>query len=202
MERRQKPYPWLVPAIFTGAMFPAITLLWRAKAHELGANPIELVLNQLGLAALILLILSLACTPLKIVFGWVWPIRIRKTLGLWAFFYALMHVLTYAVLDQGLNWKVIWEDVIERKFIFVGFTAFVLLVPLAVTSTSGMVKRLGARNWQRLHRLAYVAALCAAVHFVWRVKKDVTEPLIYGTVLAALLITRLFQKRKAMKPAR
>ncbi len=201
-ESKQKPYPWLVPAIFTGAAFPVLALLFRAKARALGANPIELVLNQLGYAALILLTLTLACTPLKIVFGWIWPIRIRKTLGLWAFFYALLHVAAYAGFDQALNWGAIWEDVIERKFIFVGFTAFLILIPLALTSTSGMLKRLGFRNWQRLHRLSYLAALCAVVHFYWRVKKDITEPVIFGIVLAVLLSLRLFQKRKASKATR
>ncbi len=197
MERRQKPYPWLVPAVFTGSSFPALSILWRIQARALGANPIEFVLNQLGLAALILLILSLACTPLKIISGWIWPIRIRKTLGLWAFFYALMHVSVYAGIDQALNWKAIWEDVIERKFIFIGFAAFLILIPLAATSTGGMLKRLGARNWQRLHRLSYAAALCGCVHFIWRAKKDITEPAIYLAVLAILLLSRLVQKRKA-----
>jgi sulfoxide reductase heme-binding subunit YedZ len=112
-------------------------------------------------------------------------------LGLFGFFYAVLHVTTYAGLDQALDWHAIWEDVTKRKFIFVGFTAFILLVPLAATSTRGALKRLGYFRWKRLHRLAYVAPLLAVIHFIWRVKKDVTEPAAYGLVLGALLLVRV-----------
>lgn len=197
------PFPWLKPAVFTGSLIPALAIACFAFMGRLGANPVAEALNRFGLLALILLILSLACTPLKTLFGWTWPIRIRKTLGLFAFFYAALHFLTYAGLDQGFNTKAIAEDIIERRFIFVGFAALVLLIPLAVTSTSGMLKRLGAARWKMLHRLAYVAAILGVIHFVWRVKIDVTEPLIYAGVLAALLATRFLpdKKKAAKKPA-
>jgi methionine sulfoxide reductase heme-binding subunit len=183
--------PWLYPGVFTGATLPLAVLLFRAVTGTLGAEPVAIALNRLGLLALIFLVLSLACTPLKIVFGWIWPIRLRKTLGLFGFFYACLHFATYAVIDQGLKPGPILKDILERKFILVGFSALVLLVPLAVTSTSKTLKRLGAARWRRLHRFAYLAASLGVVHFVIGVKKDVSEPAVYGAVLAALLAVRL-----------
>jgi methionine sulfoxide reductase heme-binding subunit len=128
---------------------------------------------------------------LKTVTGWTWQMRIRRMLGLFAFFYALFHVITYTAIDQGLDWHAIADDIIKRKFIFVGFSTFVLLLPLAVTSTDSVVRRLGYRRWKQLHRLAYVAPALAVLHFIWRVKRDVREPLIYGLILAALLVARI-----------
>jgi sulfoxide reductase heme-binding subunit YedZ len=148
-------------------------------------------MNQLGLVTLTLLIGSLACTPLKEVFGWTWPIRIRRMLGLYAFFYAALHFLTYLGLDQGLDFRAVFADIAKRQFIFVGFAAFVLLVPLAITSTDRMVRRLGYARWKWLHRLAYAAAILGVVHFVLRVKKDLSQPLTYAAVLSALLSARL-----------
>jgi sulfoxide reductase heme-binding subunit YedZ len=141
--------------------------------------------------ALVLLIASLACTPLRTMLGWTWPIRIRRLLGLLAFTYAALHVAVYAGLDQGLDLRAVLADVVKRKFIFVGFAAFVLMIPLAWTSTKGAVRRLGYVKWKRLHLLVYPAALCAVVHFVWRVKKDLREPLAYAAILGALLLVRL-----------
>jgi methionine sulfoxide reductase heme-binding subunit len=187
---RARPLFWLVPAVVTGGLVPFGWLLFRAATRSLGADAVAAALNQLGLLALVLLVLSLACTPLDLAFGWKWPIRIRKTLGLLAFFYAACHALTYAVIDQALDLRAIASDILERKFIFVGFAAFVLLIPLAVTSTSGMLKRLGFKRWKLLHRLAYVAAGLGVLHFVWRVKKDVTEPVVYGAIVVALLAIR------------
>jgi sulfoxide reductase heme-binding subunit YedZ len=200
--RGAKPLPWLVPAVVTGTVAPLALLVLRGVTGGLGANPVEAALNQLGLMALILLIASLACTPLKILFGVTWPIRIRKTLGLSAFLYASLHVITYAFVDQGLDWRAILKDVTERKFIAVGFLAFVLLIPLAVTSTSGMLKRLGFKQWKRLHKLAYAASALGIVHFVWRVKKDLTEPILYGSALAILLAIRLLPERSSKKQGR
>jgi sulfoxide reductase heme-binding subunit YedZ len=177
--------------VFTGALVPLAALVWRGWHDELGADPIAQALNQLGLVALVFLVAALACTPLKTLFGWTWGNRLRRMLGLFGFFYAMLHVATYTTLDQELDWSAIWDDVTKRKFICVGFTAFVLLIPLAVTSTNGAPKRLGFARWKRLHRLAYVAPLLAVIHFVWRVKKDVTEPATYGIVLAALLAVRV-----------
>ncbi|TMA67242.1 MAG: sulfoxide reductase heme-binding subunit YedZ [Deltaproteobacteria bacterium] len=189
--RRVRPLPWLKPGVFVGALTPLAAILLRAWRGELGANPIAQALNQLGLVALVFLVTTLACTPLKTFFGWTWPIRLRRMLGLFGFFYGLLHVSTYTVLDQVLDWHAIWEDVTKRKFIFVGFAAFVLLVPLAATSTGGALKRLGYARWKRLHRLAYVAPLLGVIHFTWRVKRDVREPVAYAVVLGALLLVRL-----------
>ncbi|TMB53706.1 MAG: sulfoxide reductase heme-binding subunit YedZ [Deltaproteobacteria bacterium] len=189
--RRPKPLPWLKPGVFVGALVPVAAILFRAWRGELGANPIAQALNQLGLVALVFLVAALACTPLKTLFGWTWPIRLRRMLGLFGFFYGLLHVSTYTVLDQGLDWRAVWADVTKRKFIYVGASTFVLLVPLAVTSTSGALKRLGYARWKRLHRLAYVATVLGVIHFLWRVKRDVREPIVYGTVLAVLLLVRL-----------
>jgi len=197
---KARPLSWLVPAVATGALVPLPLMALRAYRGTLGANPIAEALNQLGLLALVLLLASLACTPLKILFGWTWPIRIRKTLGLCGFAYAAVHVLTYSVLDQALAWGAILEDILERNFIAVGLLAFLLLVPLAITSTSGMLKRLGFARWKRLHRLAYVAAGLGVVHFLWRVKKDLSEPLVYGGILAALLALRLLDYLRTRTP--
>ena len=189
--RRARPLPWLKPGVVVGALVPLGAILLRGWRGELGANPIAQALNQLGLVALVFLVAALACTPLKTLFGWTWPIRLRRMLGLFGFFYGLLHVSTYTVLDQGLDWRAVWADVTKRKFIYVGASTFVLLVPLAVTSTSGALKRLGYARWKRLHRLAYVATVLGVIHFLWRVKRDVREPIVYGTVLAVLLLVRL-----------
>ena len=178
--------------MFAGALVPAVAIALRAWRGELGADPIAQALNQLGLVALVFLVAALACTPLKTVFGWTWPIRSRRMLGVLAFSYAALHVTTYVALDQTFDWAGIYADVVKRKFIFVGFAAFVTLIPLAVTSTDASVKRLGFVRWKQLHRLAYLAPALAVLHFVWRVKRDVSEPVIYGTVLAALLAARAF----------
>jgi sulfoxide reductase heme-binding subunit YedZ len=194
--KRSTKLPWLKPGIWIGALTPLALLIARASAGTLGADPIAIALNQLGLLALIFLLASLAATPLKLRYGILWPIRIRRLLGLFAFFYASLHVLLYAVIDQGLSLGAILKDITERKFITVGFTAFLLLIPLAITSTSGMLKRLGARRWKRLHQLVYLAGLLASLHFIWRVKRDLTEPLSYALVLVGLLLVRAFARNK------
>ncbi len=188
---RAGPLPWLVPAVVTGAAVPGLAIVAGLFRGTLGANPVAEALNELGLLALVLLVASLACTPLKAVTGWTWPLRVRKALGLAGFSYAALHLATYAGVDQLLDVRAIGKDLVERPFILVGFTAFVLLVPLAVTSTAGMLKRLGFARWKRLHRLAYVAAALGVVHFFLRVKKDVTEPAVYGALLAALFVVRI-----------
>jgi len=191
MAKRRGPLPWLNPGILVGASAPLLSILLRARSGALGANPIAEALNELGLMALVLLIASLACTPLRTMLGWTWPIRIRRLLGLLAFAYATLHVAVYAGLDQGLDLRAVLADVFKRRFIFVGFAAFVMMAPLAWTSTKGAVRRMGYVRWKRLHLLVYPAALCAVVHFVWRVKKDLSEPLAYAAILAALLLVRV-----------
>lgn len=201
--RRGEPLPWLKPGIFVGALVPLASILLRAVQGALDANPIAQVINELGLTALILLVAGLACTPARWLFGWTWPVRIRRELGLFAFFYAMLHFLTYLVLDQLFDWPIILEDIVERPFITVGFLALVLLVPLAITSTNGWVRRLGFKAWQRLHYLAYVAGVLAVIHFIWRVKIDLTQPLLYAAVLGALLLVRVvwWQRQRTLKNA-
>lgn len=189
--RRSVPHPWLKPAVFTGSLVPLAATLVSALRGELGANPIAEALNRLGLMALVFLIASLTCTPLRAAFGWTWPIRMRRMLGLFAFFYALLHMTTYIGLDQTLSWRAIFADITKRKFIFVGFFAFVMLLPLALTSTAAAVRRLGFVRWKRLHRLAYAAGILGVIHFIWRVKKDLREPVIYAVILGVLLLARL-----------
>ena len=191
MAARRGPRPWLNPGVLVGASAPLLSILLRARSGALGANPIAEALNELGLMALVLLIASLACTPLRTLFSWTWPIRVRRLLGLLAFAYATLHVAVYAGLDQGLDLRAVLADVFKRRFIFVGFAAFVMMAPLAWTSTKGAVRRMGYVRWKRLHLLVYPAALCAVVHFVWRVKKDLSEPLAYAAILAALLLVRV-----------
>jgi sulfoxide reductase heme-binding subunit YedZ len=200
-------WPWLEPAVFTGALAPCAALLYHAVVGQLGANPIAEALNRLGLAALVLLVLSLGCTPLKALFGWTWPMRIRRRLGLFAFFYATLHVTTYAGLDQLLDASAIWQDIAKRPFILVGFLAWLLLIPLALTSTKRSVQRLGFRRWKLLHRSVYLVAALGVLHFIWRVKKDYSEPLAYAAVFTVLMLIRaadagqLFRRKKLARPA-
>jgi sulfoxide reductase heme-binding subunit YedZ len=182
---------WLKPAVLTGSLVPIAAIIMRASANALGPDPIAQALNQFGLIALVFLIAALTCTPLKAIAGWTWPMRLRRMLGLLAFFYASLHVITYTVLDQGLDWHAIYDDILKRKFIFFGFSTFVVLIPLAATSTNSALRRLGYVHWKQLHRLAYLAPALAVLHFTWRVKRDIREPVGYGLVLAALLSVRL-----------
>ena len=188
--------PWLKPGVFAGALVPLAVLIARVATKTLGADPVAIALNQLGLSALILLLASLATTPARIALGWSWPPRLRRMLGLFAFFYASLHVLTYAFVDQGLAWGAIGRDIAERPFITAGMLAFTLLVPLAATSTAGMQKRLGGVRWRQLHRLVYLAGIAAALHFIWRVKRDLSQPAAYAWVLAALLAVRVVARLK------
>jgi sulfoxide reductase heme-binding subunit YedZ len=191
---------WYKPVIGVAAFVPAAVIAFRFLTDRLGANPIAEAMNQLGLWTLILLLASLACTPLKQLFGWTWPLQVRKTLGNIAFAYVCMHFLVYLVLDQFFAWDEIWKDIAKRKFITVGFAAFVLLIPLALTSPHRMVKRLGFKRWKRLHRLVYAAAALGVIHFIWRVKADTREPLIYAGILLLLLGIRVVVHLRARQP--
>ncbi len=173
-----------------------VILLLRAfevRGFGLGANPIEELLHQLGRWGLKFLLLSLTITPLRRWTGWNWLIRFRRMLGLFAFFYIVLHFLTYAILDQGLDIAAITEDIVKRPYITLGMAGLLLLIPLALTSTKGMMRRLGKR-WQKLHRLVYVSAIVGMWHFYWQVKLDTLDATIYAVVLAVLLITRLYYK--------
>lgn len=188
---RPRPQDWLVPATVTGSLVPFAVIFARGVTGRLGANPIATALNQLGLLALLFLVTGLACTPLKLVFGWTWPIRIRRTLGLFAFAAASLHFVVYALLDQLLMVRAIAVDIAKRPFILVGFVALVLLVPLALTSSKKMLMRLGFRRWKLLHRLTYLVVVLGLVHFFLRVKADVSEPAGYALVVLVLFSVRL-----------
>ena len=176
-------------AVWLAALAPFALLVWDGLGDGLGAEPIEEVTHRTGKTALVLLLCSLAVTPLRRRTGWNGAVRFRRLLGLFAFFYACLHLATY-LFDQEFLPEYIVEDVVEHPYVTAGFTAFLLLVPLALTSTQGMIRRLGKR-WLKLHRLVYAAAALAVLHFVWLVKKDLTEPLVYAAVLALLLAFRL-----------
>jgi sulfoxide reductase heme-binding subunit YedZ len=194
--RRGGPRPWLKPAVFAAALAPLAAILLQAARGTLGANPVAEALNRLGLTALVFLVASLACTPAREVLGWTWAIGLRRMLGLFAYFYACLHFATYAIVDQGLRGRAIVADVTKRPFILSGFAAFLLLTPLAATSTAASVRRLGFAAWKRLHRLVYAAGALAAFHFWLRVKKDVREPAIYAAALGVLLAARLFVRAR------
>lgn len=189
--RRREPVPWLKPGIFLGGLVPLVWIILRARTGTLSADPIAQIENELGLTALIFLLASLACTPANRLLGWTWPPRVRRQLGLFAFFYASLHFLTYLVLDEFFDWGAILADIAQRPFITVGFLALVLMIPMAITSTNGWVRRLGYRRWQRIHQVVYLAGALAAVHFIWRVKLDLSQPLIYAAIFASLIALRL-----------
>jgi methionine sulfoxide reductase heme-binding subunit len=185
----------LKPALFVACLIPLAQLAYNAYTGDLGVNPIEFITHFTGDWALIFLLASLSVTPLRKISGWNELIKFRRMLGLFAFFYAVLHFSTYIVLDHFFDFQRIAKDIFKRPYVTVGFTAFVLMIPLAITSTAGMIRRLGKR-WQQLHRLVYFAAIAGVIHFYWLVKADIRRPLQYGAVLAVLLGYRLFVKWK------
>jgi sulfoxide reductase heme-binding subunit YedZ len=202
---RPEQVKWIKAAVFVLCLIPLALLCWRGLHHQLGANPIEYITRSTGWWTLSFLLTTLAVTPLRRLAGWNWLLRLRRMLGLFAFFYACLHFTTYIWLDQFFDLASIGKDVVKRPFITVGFSAFVLLLPLAATSTNAMVKRLGARRWQLLHRLVYAIGICGVVHFWWLVKKDIREPLVFAVLLATLLGVRLVWRargRASRPPAR
>lgn len=182
---------WIKAVIFAASLIPLARLAWLGLHRGLGANPIEYITHSTGWWALAFLMITLSVTPLRRLANQPWLLRLRRMLGLFAFFYASLHFTTYIWLDQFFELKEIVKDVVKRPFITFGFAAFVLLIPLAATSTSAMVRRLGAKRWQNLHRLVYLIGALGVIHFWWLVKKDTTEPFIFALLLAALLIIRL-----------
>lgn len=193
MLDRNQQIRWIAkPAVFVIALVPFALLALRAINNDLGANPIETLNRTTGDWTIRFLMFVLAVTPLRKLTGWNALLRLRRMIGLFAFFYASVHFLTWIWIDQYFDLNGIVKDVIKRPFITLGFSCLLLLVPLAVTSTHGMVKRLGARNWQRLHRLVYVIAIGGVIHYWWLVKSDIREPLMYAGILAVLLGLRLF----------
>ena len=178
-------------ATFVVCLIPLGLLVWRGFTGGLTANPIEFITHTTGWWALAFLMITLAVTPLRRLLDMPWLLRLRRMLGLYAFFYASLHFLTWLVVDQFFEWEAIIKDIAKRPYITVGFTAFVLLLPLAATSTNAMVRRLGAARWQTLHRLVYVIAVLGVVHFWWLVKKDIREPAVFAMILIVLLGARL-----------
>ena len=166
-------------------------LIWLGARHGLGANPIEYITRSTGFWTLTFLLITLTVTPLRRLTGLNWLLRLRRMFGLYAFFYVCLHFTTYIWLDQFFDLPGMLKDIAKRPFITVGFGAFLLLIPLAATSTNAMVKRLGARRWQLLHRLVYAIATLGVLHFWWLVKKDITEPMIFGGLLVLLFLARL-----------
>lgn len=183
--------------LFVNSIVPLALLLWDWYFGRLGANPVEYFLRTTGVLTLVFLFITLAVTPLRKVFGWNSLIKFRRMLGLYAFFYGFVHLITYSIFDKSLSISAIVGDIWQRPFIAVGMAAFFLLIPLAVTSTNGMIKRLGGKNWQKLHRLTYVAAIGGVIHFFMIQKSDYFYPIIFGLILAGLLGYRIYKSKFA-----
>jgi methionine sulfoxide reductase heme-binding subunit len=187
----------LKPVVFAAALAPFVWLVYGIVAGDLGANPVETVTNTTGIWTLRLLVVTIAITPVRWLTGWNPIVRFRRMMGLFAFFYATLHFLTYFILDHSLMLAGVWEDIVKRPYITAGFTAFVLMIPLAVTSTQGWIRRLGGRRWSLLHKLVYVSAALGVLHYWWKVKLDVTDPAIYAGLVTALLAVRLWKWARA-----
>ncbi|MCB4811802.1 sulfoxide reductase heme-binding subunit YedZ [Methylovorus menthalis] len=184
--------------LFLLALIPLARLLWLGMHDDLGANPIEFIERSTGTWALVILLVTLSFTPLRLLTGTAWPVQLRRMAGLFMFFYACLHITTYVWLDHWFDWQEIAKDIIKHPYVLVGFAAFMLSIPLALTSSNAMIKRLRQR-WKPLHRLVYLVAIFAVLHFWWLVKKDITEPMLYALVLSVLLAIRVaftLRKRK------
>ena len=192
---------WLPILTHVGALLPLARLIWNFFHDQLTANPIQYITFQTGKTALVLLVLALACTPLNTIFELKRVVGLRKALGLYAFLYATFHFLTFVGLDYQFDPELLKEAIFKKRYALVGFVAFLSLLPLAITSTKGWMRRLG-KNWKRLHRLIYLAALLAVIHFVWLVKSDIREPLAYGAVVVLLLALRLKTIRRTLVDVR
>lgn len=184
-----------------GALIPLAVLMWDGLHDRLTVNPIQEISARTGKIALVLLVLSLACTPLNTVFGLRQLLPLRRPLGLYAFGYTFLHLLNFVVLDYGLDPVLLSEAIIEKRYVLVGFAAFLLLLPLALTSTQAAQRWLGKR-WKSLHRLVYIAAMLSVVHFFWLVKADIREPVAYGAIVAALLVLRFGPIRRTITKLR
>lgn len=183
--------------VHMACLIPFALLIWDGLHNQLTVNPIQEITDRTGKTALILLVLSLLCTPANTVLGIKQAVPLRRPLGLYAFFYVCLHLFTFAVIDYGLDWGLIQQAIFEKRYVLVGFSAFLLLLPLALTSTKGWQRRMGKR-WKRLHQAVYLAALLAVVHFIWEVKADIREPLMYGAAVGALLLLRVPAIRRAI----
>lgn len=191
---------WIRPALWVLVIAPIVWMASRGIMGDLGANPIERLEGETGRWTLRLLAATLAVTPLATIMRWGWLIRERRFLGLAAFFYAVMHLNVYIGLDHFFDVDDIVNDVLKHLYVTVGMTAFLLLVPLAITSTKGWVRRLGGKRWNQLHRLVYAAAVAGCVHFMWAVKKDKTEPFIYAAIFLGLFLLRFVVRKRKGQP--
>ena len=182
---------WTKVVVFAACLVPLAILVWRGVQGDLTADPIAFITHRTGDWTLRFLVITLAITPLRKLLHLPQLIRFRRMMGLFAFFYVCLHFTTWIWLDKNFIWPELWKDVLKRPFITVGFTGLVLLIPLAITSTAGWIRRLGGKRWQALHRLVYVVAVLGIIHYYWLVKSDVRKPLFYGALLAILLAWRL-----------
>ena len=201
MKSFKPPVKWIKPLVFLLCLVPFMKLVWRGLQQDLGANPIETITLTTGGWTLNFLVITLAITPVRKITNQPWLIRFRRMLGLFAFFYACLHFTTYVWLDQFFDIRSMVKDVAKRPFITAGFTAFVLLIPLAITSTAGWIRRLGGARWQKLHRLIYVSAIAGGVHYYWKVKSDIRKPAFYLAVIMLLLGFRLILSLRARRRA-
>ena len=193
---------WSKPVVFLLCLLPLAALGWRAFHGELTANPIEFITHATGDWTLRFLIITLCVTPFRKILHLPELIRFRRMVGLFAFFYACLHFTIYIWLDKFFDLSEIWKDIAKRKYITVGFTAFLLLIPLAITSTAGWIRRLGGKRWQQLHRLIYFSATLGVIHYYWLVKSAIIRPLTYGAIVAVLLLWRLFASLSKKKQLR
>jgi len=182
---------WLKRVVFAACLVPLVVLALEGWRRGLGANPIAAIEHSTGRWALVFLLVTLSVTPLRRLTGYYWLLRFRRMFGLYSFFYTGLHVLSYVILDQFFDWTAIFHDISRLPFMTVGFASFVLLIPLALTATNGMVRRLGAKRWQALHRLVYLIAIGGVLHYFWLVKLNTTDPDIYAAILAVLLGFRI-----------
>ena len=199
MKSFNPPVKWIKIPVFLLCLLPVLHLLWRGLHQELGANPVEAITDTTGDWTLRFLVITLAITPVRKIANQPWLIRFRRMFGLFAFFYACLHFTTYIWLDQYFDLRSMLKDVAKRPFITAGFTAFVLLIPLALTSTTGWIRRLGGARWQKLHRLIYLSGIAGAIHYYWKVKSDVREPVFYLVVVLLLLAFRAVTAARARR---
>jgi sulfoxide reductase heme-binding subunit YedZ len=190
------------PAVFLACLVPLGQLVYGVFWGDLGANPVETITNTTGIWTLRLLVITLAITPLRWLAKWNTVILFRRMLGLFAFFYGFLHFMTYFILDRSLMFDELWDDVMKRPYITMGFSAFVLMIPLALTSTQGWIRRLGGYRWNVLHRLIYISAILAVIHYWWKVKLDTTNPRYYALVVALLLGVRIWRAIARRQTAR
>lgn len=188
------------PAIWLAGLTPFAVLLDRFRRGDLGFDPVRTITDFTGLSAIVILFITLTVTPIRRISGWNGIIKLRRLIGLFAFFYAVLHVLTYAVFDRELSPVGLGEDIAKRPWITLGFAVFVILLTLAITSPLAMVRRLGGKKWREVHRFIYLAAAGAVLHFTWAQKKDIRLPLVYAGVLAVLFALRLIPSRRLRQP--